>query len=72
MEAGVAAIIVDLLIDMSRVILKENNALMTFLPIAVFTASFIFNINVLLLILLSAVLCLIQTYLTKKKRSGFR
>ncbi|GBD69110.1 Chromate transporter [Tetragenococcus halophilus subsp. halophilus] len=70
-EAGVAAVIVDLVIDMGQVILKEKNLLLTLLPFFVFIANFIFNINVLFIILTSAILCVIQTYIKSKQGGTF-
>lgn len=71
MEAGVAAVIVDLVIDMGQVILKEKNLLLTLMPFFVFIANFIFNINVLFIILISAILCVIQTYIESKQGGNF-
>lgn len=71
MEAGVAAVIVDLVIDMGQVILKEKNFLLTMMPPLVFVASFIFNINVLFIIPSCAVLCVIQTYIKSKTGGTF-
>lgn len=62
MEAGVAATIVDLVIDMGRGIAKEKNLLLTLMAPAAFLASFIFNINVLFIIISCSVLCFAQTY----------
>ncbi|MCO8287693.1 chromate transporter [Tetragenococcus halophilus] len=71
MEAGVAAVIVDLVIDMGQVILKEKNFLLTMMPPLVFVTSFIFNINVLFIIPSCAVLCVIQTYIKSKTGGTF-
>lgn len=54
MEAGIAAVIVDLVIDMEQVILKEKNLLLTLMPLFAFIANFIFNVNVLFIILICA------------------
>ena len=69
MEAGVAAAIIDILIDMWQGIRKEKNWLLTLLVPAAFIANFIFNINVAIIIITSSILCLAQGYL-KKKRGG--
>ena len=68
MEAGVAATIVDLVIDMGQGILKEKNLLLTLMAPIAFLASFIFNINVLVIIIFCSILCFIQTYI--KSRQG--
>ena len=67
MEAGVAATIVDLVIDMGQGILKERNLLLTLMAPTAFLASFIFNINVLVIIISCSILCFVQTY-TKSTR----
>lgn len=68
MEAGVAATIVDLVIDMGQGILKEKNWLLTLMAPSAFLASFIFNINVLAIIIFCSLLCFVQTYI--KSREG--
>lgn len=70
MEAGVAALIVDLIIDMGQGILKEKNWLLTLIAPIAFLASFIFNINVLVIIISCSILCLAETYI--KSRQGGR
>lgn len=67
MEAGVAATIVDLVVDMSKGILAEKNLLLTLMVPASFLASFFFNINVVLIIVFCSLLCLVQTYLKIRK-----
>ncbi len=67
MEAGVAATIVDLLIDMSRTIFRQRNWLLTLLVPLTFVASFIFRINVFLIIVLTAVVCVGQSLLMRRK-----
>lgn len=61
MEAGVAATIVDILIDMWQGIVKERNWLLTLMAPAAFVANFIFNVNVLVIILVCSVFCFAQT-----------
>lgn len=68
MEAGVAATIVDLVIDMSQTVLKERNWLLTLMVPAAFLSNFVFNINVLVIIISCSILCFIQTYI--KSRQG--
>ncbi|CBZ05264.1 chromate transporter [Clostridium botulinum] len=67
MEAGVAATIVDLIIDMGQGILKEKNLLLTLMTPITFLASFIFNINVLVIIISCSILCFVQTYIKSRK-----
>lgn len=67
MEAGVAAIIVDLVIDMTQGILKEKNLLLTLMVPIAFLASFILNVNILFIIISCSILCFIQTYIKAKQ-----
>ncbi len=67
MEAGVVAVIVDLVIDMSIGILKERNWLLTAMVPCSFFLSFFLNINVVLIIISCAFLCFVQTYLRSRK-----
>lgn len=68
MEAGVAATIVDLVIDMNQGILKEKNWLLTLIVPTSFLASFCLNINVLAIILFCSILCFTQAYIKNKER----
>jgi len=68
MEAGVAATIVDLVIDMSKGILDEKNWLLTLMVPASFFASFFLNINVILIIIFCSFICVIQTYLKRRDK----
>lgn len=68
MEAGVAATIVDILIDMWQGITKERNWLLTLMVPAAFFANYIFNINVVFIIISCSILCFGQTYIRSKLR----
>src|SRR5699024_12513826 len=70
MEARVAASIVDLIIDMMQGILKEENLLFTLMALITFIASFVFNVNVLVLIISCALLAIAQTYLKNTMRGA--
>ena len=67
METGVAATIVDLVIDMGQGILKEKNLLLTLMAPIAFLASFVFNINVLVIIISCSILCFVQSYIKSRK-----
>lgn len=68
MEAGVVATIVDLVINMGQGILKEKNLLLKLMAPIAFLANFVFNINVLVIIIFCSTLCFAQTYI--KSRQG--
>lgn len=57
METGVAALIVDLLIDMWRALLREKYLLLPILAVGTFLGSYILHLPVLLLLGLSGFLC---------------
>ncbi|WP_278574429.1 chromate transporter [Fusobacterium ulcerans] len=67
MEAGVGALIVDIVLDMSRAIFKERQKFMTFIIPLIFIASFIFHINVIFIILTCSAACFIDGWIKKKK-----
>lgn len=67
MEAGVAATIVDLVIDMAQGIIKEKNLLLTLMAPIAFLANFIFNVNVLVIIIFCSILCFVQTYVRSRQ-----
>ena len=68
MEAGVAALIVDLVIDMCKMIAKDKNIFLTLLVPGAFIASFFFQINVAIIIIICVILCLLNTWYQKKGR----
>lgn len=68
MEAGVAATIVDLIVDMMQGILKEENWLFTLMAPITFIANFFFNVNLLVLIISCALLAIAQTYIKNMER----
>lgn len=70
MEAGVAATIVDLVIDMSKDVFKENNLLLSLLVPFSFISSFFFNVNVLVIIIIGVIISFTQAHIRKKKLGG--
>ena len=70
MEAGVAALIVDLLIDMVRMVLQEKSLLLTAMIPAAFIGSFFLNINVAVILILCCIICIGTDWL--KKHFGYR
>ena len=61
MQAGVAAVIADVVISMGWDILKKKKILPIFIMFASFLASVVFDINVILIILVCAVIGLLAT-----------
>lgn len=62
MQACVAAMIVDLLIDMVQLIVKEKQLLLTILIPFSFIANAFFQVNVLVILGITAVLCFATVY----------
>lgn len=57
MQAGVAALIVDFLVDMTRVIVKERSLFLDALVVLSFLLSFFTRLNVIFILLGSCLLC---------------
>lgn len=66
MQAGVCAVIIDVVIDMSRVIIKDKKIVPIILMVATFIAVTIFDVNVVLVIFI----CGIVGLLSVMKRTG--
>lgn len=67
MEAGVAALMVDLILDMCSMILKERSFFLSAMIPAAFLANFVFHINVALILIICCFLCVIRTFWKKGK-----
>ena len=62
MQAGVAAVIVDLIIDMCAMELKQRSAFLTAMIPAAFIANFVFGINVAIILFVSCLLCVLKVF----------
>ena len=69
MQAGVAALIVDFIADMTGVIAKERSWVLNILVLLSFCVSFFTSINVMLVLLCSCLVCMIRVYVKTKKQS---
>lgn len=58
MQAGVVALIVDLIVDMCQMVLREHSLLLSTMIPGAFLASFIMNINVAFILLFCCFLCI--------------
>lgn len=65
MEAGVAAIMVDLVTDMCAMILKERSIFLTAMIPAAFLANFVLHINVALILFMCCILCIVRVFWRK-------
>lgn len=67
MEAGVAALLVDLIYDMYRMIMKEKHLFFTLMTPIVFILNYFLFINVAILIIVCAFICIGKVWLHKKE-----
>ncbi len=58
MQAGVAALIVDLVVNMFQMILREKSRLLTLMVPCAFAANFIFHVNVAVILIVCCLLCI--------------
>jgi len=74
MQAGVAAVIIDVVINMTIDLLKERKAMPVMVMIGAFIATFIFHINVIVIIITSGVIGAVSMYYTNyvKKSGGLK
>lgn len=67
MQAGVAAVILDVVCGLGGNVLKTKSALYIGLMVAAFVASFVFDVNVIAIILAAAVLGVVRAVLLQRK-----
>lgn len=70
MQAGVAAVIADVVIEMGGNIVKEKNVLSVIILVTAFAASYVLNINVILIILTCGVIGVIRAVYNIRKGAG--
>lgn len=67
MQAGVAAVIADVTIDMAYGVVKEKKTINNIVMIAAFIATYFLNINVIYIIVVCGVIGALNNYISKKK-----
>lgn len=70
MQAGVGAVIAQVVWEMGRGIAKEKEWLSIFIMAAAFAANYIFNVNVVLIILICGLTGVIRTLYAERHNSG--
>ncbi len=70
MEAGVAAVIVDVVIKLGGKVLKKKDAVSDIIMVSAFIASYFFNVNVAIIILICGALGAVSTVVKTGKVSG--
>lgn len=68
MQAGVAALMVDLIIDMARFIAKDGSRLLTLLIPAAFIANFFLQVNAVFVLAGCSMICMARLWWLKQKR----
>jgi chromate transporter len=72
MEAGVAAVIVDVVLNLSGSIVKEKQILSILIMIGAFAATFVFGVNVVLVILICGIIGAIRVILKEKQKRSMK
>lgn len=67
MEAGVAALIVDLIIDMYALIIKEKQLFYTLLVPIAFILNYVFHVNVAIIIIGTLLICVLKFQFSKRE-----
>lgn len=67
MKVGVAAIIINVVINMAGGIIKEKNMISIFIMAGAFIANYFLKINILIIILTCGFIGIVSIYLNKKK-----
>ena len=70
MRAGVGAVIISVVYDMGRGVAKLRSPILIMIMIAAFLANYYFKINVILIILLTALIGAIRTVVSAKKEAA--
>jgi chromate transporter len=71
MQAGVAAVIVDVVINMITELVKDKRVIPVLVMLAAFAASFIFDVNVIFIILISGIIGVLSMfYYNNVKKDG--
>ena len=66
MESGAAALMVDLITDMSAMILKKKSLFLSAMVPSAFIANFILGINVALILFVCCFLCVLQVFCKRR------
>ena len=66
MEAGVAAVVVAVSLEMALGVIKDKESILTIMMVLAFVANAIFDVNVIIIILLSVVIGIILHFINKK------
>ncbi|MFG1731906.1 chromate transporter [Paenibacillus sp. 843] len=68
MQAGVAALIVDFVVDMCSMMIQERSLFLTLMIPAAFLANFIFEVNVAIILISCCFLCIVRVRLNERRQ----
>ncbi|NLK99285.1 MAG: chromate transporter, partial [Clostridiales bacterium] len=67
MQAGIAAIITDVVVGLSKNIIKKRQSLSVVMMVVAFVAVFFFNVNVIIIVLLAGLIGALASYYQAKR-----
>lgn len=70
MQAGVGAVIAMVVYEMASGILKEKSILSNCIMVGAFIASYLLNINIIIIIVVCTLIGIIETYISKEMKSA--
>lgn len=70
MRIGVAAVLIDVVITMTKAIIKEKSVLSIFIMLAAFAAAYFFEVNILLILAICAVIGVLESLYKAKQKGG--
>lgn len=70
MQAGVAAVIVDVVLGMAQSVLKEKSRIAIVVMVSAFVATYFFKVNIMLIILTGALMGILSVSKVKKVETG--
>lgn len=68
MQAGVAAVITDVVLTMGINVFREKKVLPVLIMVFVFVASYFFNVNIILIVVLCGLIGVVDTIVREKRR----
>lgn len=68
MQAGVAAVITDVVLTMGINVFREKKVLPVLIMVFVFVASYFFNVNIILIVVLCGLIGVVDTMIREKRR----
>ncbi len=70
MQAGVAAVILDVVFNLGTNVIKERSVRSVIVMVAAFVATFVFSVNVIIIILVAALVGVVAEFIKVKRAKG--